>query len=187
MQSFKSHLREYTDSPLTLGQISSAHSAGLKELKKFGSKPMAIMGTAGQDYIIGTLSNYDKKEYRGLKKPSGTEIYRYVTPSSAISGQIPIVAVNLDKGHMYFMTPESAEADEPVFEKKIGFRAKYVRQLSGYGTHNEGVDEEVAGNSTASVGVTADDVKNIGPKKRKPSVLTRHYIEVMGKRKKIVK
>ena len=133
MQSFKSHIKEYTDSPLTLGQISSQHSAGLKVLKKFGSKPMAIMGTAGQDYIIGTLSNYDKKEYRSLKKPSGTEIYRYVTPSSSISGQIPIVAVNLDKGHMYFMTPESAEADKPEFEKKIGFRAKYVRELTGPG------------------------------------------------------
>lgn len=50
------------------------------------------------------------------------------------------------------------------------------------------LNEEMAANSTGSVGVSANDVKNIGPrKKRKYNVLTRGYIEIMGKRKKIVK
>lgn len=45
--------------------------------------------------------------------------------------------------------------------------------------------EEVAANATGSVGVAASDVSNIGPrKKRKSKILTRNYIEVMGKRRK---
>lgn len=48
------------------------------------------------------------------------------------------------------------------------------------------IKEEVAANATASAGVSAKDVKNIGPKKkRKTRPITRNYIEVMGKRKKM--
>lgn len=49
------------------------------------------------------------------------------------------------------------------------------------------IHEEAPAVNTASVGVTADDVKNIGPrkKKRRPRVLTRNYIEIMGKRKRV--
>lgn len=47
--------------------------------------------------------------------------------------------------------------------------------------------EEMAANATGSVGVSANDVKNIGPRKRKYNILTRGYIEVMGKRKKQIK
>jgi hypothetical protein len=48
------------------------------------------------------------------------------------------------------------------------------------------IKEEMAANATGSVGVSANDVKNIGPK-RKPKILTRNYIEILGKRKKITK
>lgn len=47
------------------------------------------------------------------------------------------------------------------------------------------IQEEVgAANSTGSVGVAPKDVSNIGPRKKKYKVLTRNYIEILGKRKK---
>jgi hypothetical protein len=282
MKTFKTFFEkvERGDGPLTLGQISSSHSAGIKELKKFGSKPIAVIGSGRHEYLIGTLSEYDKKEYKGMKKPAGTEIYRYATPQSVKSGQIPIVAVNMDKGFLYFMTPESSDTDKPEFGTKVDFRAKYVRDLSEECTQISDIEEaytanlshdeyqklrkasmygnfphkftaktngdvtfssnvpnkladdlekiissrdsswkeilgigpvkhksnkiprrrtaggnakmdfrprtEEAANTTTSVGVAASDVSNIG-RKRQHKVLTRKYIEVMGKRKKLYK
>ena len=50
------------------------------------------------------------------------------------------------------------------------------------------IKEEVgAANSTGSVGVAPKDVSNIGPRKKRYRVLTRNYIEVLGKRKRHVK
>lgn len=40
--------------------------------------------------------------------------------------------------------------------------------------------------TTGDAGIP-QDTSNIGSKKRKPKVLTRNYIEIMGKRKKLVK
>ena len=40
--------------------------------------------------------------------------------------------------------------------------------------------------TTGDVGIP-QDTSNIGSMKRKPKVLTRNYIEIMGKRKKLVK
>lgn len=279
MNRFKDFVSESKQmDPLTLGQISSSFSKGLKDLRSVGSKPVAIVGSNGRDYVLGSLSSYDKKEYKNMKKPPGTEIYRYTTPTASVSGQAPIVAVNMDKGFLYFMTDESSDGDNPEFGTRVDFRAKYVRKLTGPGTFNESVEdisegtktvkmpqiaydeiyqlevdttdnhspdgkkkladaiesnsikkgrvvhvtmddaaykylmksaipnaidiskdqgnsrivrqlqkisEEVAANSTGSVGVSANDVKNIGPrKKRKHRILTRNYIEVMGKRKR---
>ena len=47
--------------------------------------------------------------------------------------------------------------------------------------------KEVEEMMTAADAGIPQDTKNIGPKKRKPKVLTRNYIEIMGKRKKLVK
>ena len=44
--------------------------------------------------------------------------------------------------------------------------------------------EEQAGPSGANTG-SVPDPSNIGPKKRKKSVVTKHYIEIMGRRKKV--
>lgn len=40
--------------------------------------------------------------------------------------------------------------------------------------------------TTGDAGIP-QDTSNMGKKKRKPKVLTRNYIEIMGKRKKLVK
>ena len=52
--------------------------------------------------------------------------------------------------------------------------------------HSVGYDEFRETMTTAAAGIP-HDTKNMGPKKRKTNVLTRNYIEVMGKRKKLVK
>jgi hypothetical protein len=48
--------------------------------------------------------------------------------------------------------------------------------------------EELAGTSTANVVGTGDDPAHWrDPKKKKPKVLTRHFIEILGKRRKVTK
>ena len=47
--------------------------------------------------------------------------------------------------------------------------------------------KEVEEMMTAAQAGIPQDTKNIGPKKRKTRPLTRSYIEIMGKRKKLVK
>ena len=43
-------------------------------------------------------------------------------------------------------------------------------------------EEAPAGANTGSV----PDASNVGPMKKKRSVITKHYIEIMGKRRKLV-
>ena len=47
--------------------------------------------------------------------------------------------------------------------------------------------KEVEEMMTAADAGIPKDTANIGQKKRKPKVLTRNYIEIMGKRKKLIK
>ena len=47
--------------------------------------------------------------------------------------------------------------------------------------------KEVEEMMTAADAGIPHDTKNIGSKKRKPKILTRNYIEIMGVRKKLVK
>lgn len=135
MKSFRKHLTEelkrYDDGKTGFGLWDSKHSHGIKLLKQFDAKPFALLGSNNPRYdmVLGKLGSYDRKEYRNMKRPAGTEIYRYTTPNSARagSGEAPIVAVNMDKGHVYFMTPESRDTDEPAFETRVGFRATFIR------------------------------------------------------------
>lgn len=54
-------------------------------------------------------------------------------------------------------------------------------------TFKQMFDEEMM--TTADAGIPAD-TKNMGPTKKKrqrrPKILTRHYVEILGKRKKLV-
>ncbi len=103
----------------------------IKFLEKAGNKVVAVMGNKAlgpnKEFVIAELSDFDKNLYKGLKVKAGTSLYRYATKTTVAGKLAPLVAANLEKGVVYFMTDESMEADEPVLEKKIGFKANYVR------------------------------------------------------------
>lgn len=114
-------------------------------------------------------ANIDDKEYQMIRKASmrGNFDHKF---SRKTNGDVTFSSRNPQK--LVRDLEKLIDSGASSWYEILGIDQVYVR-------------EEIASSNTASVGVAADDVKNIGPrKKRKRRPLTRHYIEVNGKLKR---
>jgi hypothetical protein len=74
------------------------------------------------------LDELDQNLINNLKVKQGEKVFRYVTRTTAISGMMPFVKINIEKGLLYF--PITNDNDDVVFETK-GVKASYINLIEG--------------------------------------------------------
>ena len=95
----------------------------------FQSAPYSKGGKNVSLYLYD-LDDYDRRVYAHIPLKKGEKLYRFRTdrtyraePRSAI-----LVKINVDKDLLYFMTEESADRDDPVFQTK-GKKLKFLNLI----------------------------------------------------------
>ena len=84
--------------------------------------------TSRNTYVMYKLNDKDKKfvaRFTGIKLKPSENIFRYETETTKIGGMQPLVKINVDKGLVYFLTPDANKNDEVAFETK-GNKAKFI-------------------------------------------------------------
>lgn len=89
--------------------------------KEFGDKGVGAFHpkTWRTDGNLVKLDSFDKKLVKDIKLKSDERIYRYSTDTTKAGNMMPLIKVNINKGLVYFLTPESSDKGETIeFEKK---------------------------------------------------------------------
>jgi hypothetical protein len=79
----------------------------------------------GGDGYLYELDEHDDYLVRRQNLKEGERIYRYFTRSSAFTGQVPLIKINIDKGLLYFLKPDDEGLNLIEFETK-GIPVRYL-------------------------------------------------------------
>ena len=93
--------------------------------KDFAGNFYSSSWSGGGDGYLYFLDDYDKWITRNIGLKEGEKIFRYFTRKSAISGSIPFIKINIDKGLLYYLKPDDEGLDLIEFETK-GIPARYL-------------------------------------------------------------
>jgi len=93
--------------------------------KEFAGNFYSSLWQGGGDGYLYELDDYDNYVVRKEKLKEGEKIYRYFTRNSAITGQVPLIKINIDKGLLYFLKPDDEDLDLIEFETK-GIPVRYL-------------------------------------------------------------
>jgi predicted ABC-type ATPase len=93
--------------------------------KEFAGNFYSSLWQGGGDGYLYELDDYDSYVVRKEKLKEGEKIYRYFTRNSAITGQVPLIKINIDKGLLYFLKPDDEDLDLIEFETK-GIPVRYL-------------------------------------------------------------
>ena len=80
------------------------------------------------DGYLFKLDSFDQNLVKDIKLKSGERIFRYFNNVSAISGYVPFIKINLEKGLLYFMLIKDFGDDSIQFETK-GIKAEWVNLI----------------------------------------------------------
>lgn len=92
---------------------------------KFAGNFYSSLWQGGGDGYLYELDDYDNYVVRKQNLKEGERIYRYFTRRSAISGIVPFIKINIDKGLLYFLKPDDEGLDLIEFETK-GIPVRYL-------------------------------------------------------------
>ena len=93
--------------------------------KDFAGNFYSSSWLGGGDGYLYFLDDYDKWLTRNIRLKEGEKIFRYFTRKSAISGSIPFIKINIDKGLLYYLKPDDEGLDLIEFETK-GVPVRYL-------------------------------------------------------------
>jgi len=93
--------------------------------KKFAGNFYSSLWQGGGDGYLYELDDYDEYVTGRENLKEGERIYRYFTRRSAITGQVPLIKINIDKGLLYFLKPDDEGLDLIEFETK-GIPVRYL-------------------------------------------------------------
>jgi hypothetical protein len=91
------------------------------------------------DGYLYKLEEYDLNLIKDIKIKSGEKVFRYLNRSTAISGSVPFIKINLDKGLLYWTIDN--EYDEINFDTK-GYPALWVNILSDKMAQGGSIEDE---------------------------------------------
>jgi len=92
---------------------------------KFAGNFYSSLWQSSGDGYLYELDDYDDYLVRKENLKEGEKIYRYFTRRSAITGQVPLIKINIDKGLLYFLKPDDEGLDLIEFETK-GIPVRYL-------------------------------------------------------------
>lgn len=125
-------IRESYHRSVTKNLADSGEDRNLSFGMSKGLKPAGIIGFRNINnwFVLFEPDSYDKKELKGMKLKSGEKIYRYVTDTTRITGLMPYIKVNINKGLAYSLTQASSsgEIDETEFETR-GQKLQFSRMI----------------------------------------------------------
>jgi|AntRauTorcE11897_2_1112592.scaffolds.fasta_scaffold02347_4 hypothetical protein len=165
MKNFKSYLKEakrqtdteaaqeegFTDAQESLAQknvffdfdIRQGFNVSGRVKNLLENNPVGVMDwkerASRSDYAyLGEISSFDESSLSGVRLKKGEIVFRYSTETTAVTGMVPFIKINVLKGLAYFLTQESSsgDTDEIRFESrsvKLSFLRldpKYMKKLN---------------------------------------------------------
>lgn len=83
--------------------------------------------TWNRDGHLLKLDAYDEKLVSKLRLKNGERVFRYETDTTKAGSMKPLVKVNIDRGLVYFLTPESSDSGEYIEFETRGVPVRYMR------------------------------------------------------------